>query len=61
MVLIWGGKNDSMYLTFQQNKEDNHIISVNAEKNIKQNSIPMIKTLSTLGVEANFLNLIKDV
>ena len=31
------------------------------KKNIKQNSIPMIKTLSTLGVEANFLNLIKDV
>ena len=35
MVLIWGEKNDSMYLTFQQNKEDNHIISVNAEKKHK--------------------------
>lgn len=34
MVLIWGGGNDSMYLTFSKNKEDNHIISVNAEKNI---------------------------
>ena len=38
-----------------------HLIFDKGGKNIKQNSIPMIKTLSTLGVEANFLNLIKDV
>ena len=56
------GNQSTSYTTLTKEKSKNHIISIDAEKAFDKIQHPfMIKTLTKVGIEGTYINIIKDI